>query len=607
MKSVFLFLLLALPIAAQTTVTDEIVVTASALPEKVETTPAAVTIITKQDIEDRQARDVSDVLREVPGVTIVRTGSPGKATSMLVRGGASTATLVLWNGVKINNPYFAGYDWGRFSTAGVEKVEVVRGPYSALYGSDATAGVVNILTAPTKGGFGAEVESGGHGLRNALVNGAYVNGATLVSGTYEHREDDGFFPNDDFEENTTTAALRFAATKSLSLGLDVRHATFDLGVPFNNDITGTLLVPSLQRRQDGNETVVAIPATLTLGRFFTELQLSDAQREDNFSDPEDPFGSTSQTTHAKTRHGRLAVHFASPIGTIIGGTEIERATVDDVTNFGPNFEDGKRNATSFFVSDRYSREVGADSRVELSAGVRYDRFSGFGSQTSPRVAAAYLFGPNKVRAAYGHGFRAPSLGELYFPFFGNPDLEAERSRSYELGYDRTLANDGLFSLTWFDSRYKQLITFSSATFISENIGSAKTEGLEVGLETPLSTNLYATASYTYLAKADDEVLHQRLSRRPKHSGSLALGYRVGAIDANAVIVRSGERDDHLAVSPFSVAKNAGYTTVDATLQYRIGRVVPFVKVENLTNEAYEEALGFPSPGRRAIVGLRLGM
>src|SRR3954462_10873593 len=165
MKSFIIITLIAVSAIAQTPkAADEIVVTASAIPETVESTPASVTVITRKEIEQHAARDLADVLREVPGLTISRTGSPGKATSLFTRGAASTQTLVLWNGIEINNPYFSGYDWGRFSTAGVAQVEVVRGPFSALYGSDAVAGVINVLTEPAATGVRAEVQSGGHGL-----------------------------------------------------------------------------------------------------------------------------------------------------------------------------------------------------------------------------------------------------------------------------------------------------------------------------------------------------------------------------------------------------------------------------------------------------------
>ena len=171
MKRVLFAVFLAVPVFAQSTHNHKppsrIVVTASSLPETVAATPASVTVITREDIDARAARDVADVLREVPGLVLARSGSPGKATSLFTRGAASTQTLVMWNGIVLNNPYFSGYDWGRFSTAGVEQIEVVRGPFSALYGSEAMAGVVNVLTTPRSSGIHGDFESGSHGLRNA--------------------------------------------------------------------------------------------------------------------------------------------------------------------------------------------------------------------------------------------------------------------------------------------------------------------------------------------------------------------------------------------------------------------------------------------------------
>ena len=202
-------------------------------------------------------------------------------------------------------------------------------------------------------------------------------------------------------------------------------------------------MPSLNRRQNGTETQIAVPVTLTLGRFISDLTLSDNRRRDDFSDPADPF-TTSTSTDAKTRRARLTTRFATPAGTIVAGGEYERDLVNDVTNFGPNFLDKRRTDHSLFVEDRYSREWSAGSRFELSAGIRRDRFDTFGSQTSPRLAAAIVNGATKWRVAYGSGFRAPSLGELYYPFFGNPNLSAESNRSYEIGYDAALGRDGLF-------------------------------------------------------------------------------------------------------------------------------------------------------------------
>ena len=586
-----------------TTINDTVVVTASSLPETLQSTPAAVTVITRKDIDERAARDVADVLREVPGLVLARSGSPGKATSLFTRGAASTQTLVMWNGIVLNNPYFSGYDWGRFSTSGVEQIEVVRGPFSALYGSEAMAGVVNVLTTPKSSGIHGDFESGSHGLRNAMVNGAFASESFTAAGNYEHRTDDGFNPNDDFRQNSASANLKWSFSDAFSLGAAARHTSYNLGIPFNTNAAGTALVPSLDRRQNGTETQIAIPATLTLGRFITDLTLSENHRKDDFHDPADPF-TTSTSTDAKTRRARLTERFATPAGTIVAGGEYDHDVVNDLTNFGPNFLDKRRTDRSYFVEDRYTHEVAQGSRFELSAGIRNDHFDVFGGQTSPRIAAAIVSGTTKWRAAFGRGFRAPSLGELYYPFFGNPNLSAESNTSYELGYDAALGRDGLFSLTYFNSRYRNLITFDPSTFISGNIGHVRSDGVELGATQHVNANVYTQISYTYLHRDEDESTGLRLARRPKHSGSIAAGYRSGPMDTNVVLLHTGEREDSLAVVPFSRTTNKAYTTIDVNVQYHLSRVVPFVKVENLANEKYEEVVGFASPRRRVILGVK---
>jgi vitamin B12 transporter len=592
----------ALVFSFQLQVNQQIVVTASSLPETIESTPASVTVITRKDIEQRAARDVADVLREVPGLTLARTGSPGKATSLFTRGAASTQTLVLWNGIEINDPYFSGFDWGRFSTAGVEQIEVVRGPYSALYGSEAMSGVVNVLTAPARSGLRAEVQSGARGLRNALLDATYVAGEAQISAAVEHRQDDGFNPNDDFRQNSGNLFAKWSPSKSFSIGLAGRHTSFNLGIPFNTSADATRLVPSLHRRQSGNESLIAVPVIFG----GSELTLSQNKRRDDFTDPDDPF-TTSTRTDSTSRRARWTTRSAATAaGTFIVGAEYERQTVSDVTNLGPNFLDRKRTDRAFFAEDRYGRDLGA-SRIELSLGIRNDRYTTFGSQTSPRVAAAWIIGSGKFRAAYGQGFRAPSLGELYYPFFGNANLKAERNRSFEFGYDVAIGKLGLLSVTYFNSHYRDLITFDPTTFVSENLGRVRTDGIELGLQRELTASVYTALSYTFLHRAEDEDTGLRLERRPKHTGSLFLGWRRGNVDANVALLRAGARIDSEAVFPFGRVTNKGYTTVDVSVQARFSGFTPFVKIENLGNERYQEVFGFASPRRRAIAGLRFAM
>jgi vitamin B12 transporter len=596
-RPLFSILIFVASFSALAQVREEIVVTASALPEKVAETPAAVTVVTRAEIDERAARDVADVLREVPGLQVSRTGSAGRATSLFTRGSNSNHTLVLWNGIEMTNPYFAGYDWGRFSTAGVEQVEVVRGPYSALYGSDAMAGVVNVLTTSNKTGFRADAAAGGHGLRNANASGTWSGATTNISGAIEKRDDDGFAPNDDFSQTSANAAVRWNATPTFSIGLAARHTSYDLGIPRNLNATGTAIVPSLQRRQDGTERQIAIPIEHKLGKFSYEVTLAESRRDDTFDDPEDSFGLVLTTTESTTRRARLTTRTETSFGTIVGGGEYERAEVDDVTNYGPNFVGGERTERSLFVEDRFHA-----NQFELSAGLRWDDYKTFGSELSPRVAVAWLAGSNKLRAAFGEAFRAPALGELYFPFAGNPDLEAERSRSYEIGWDHSSG----FSATLFHADYEDLIVFDSATFVFQNVGAAEAQGLELALQRHLTNDLRASLSYTF-TDTEEKSTGEELLRRPRHSGSLFLGYRKGIVDTSAVVQYTGARMDVLPVYPYSHVSAGSHTILDANVQFDLGRFTPYVRVENLTGADYEEVLGYTSPGRRAVVGVRFGI
>lgn len=597
-----LIVVFAFPLLAQQQLTDEIIVTASALPEEIEATPAAASVVTRVEIDERAARDVADVLREVPGLILSRTGSPGRATSLFTRGSNSNHTLVLWNGIEITNPYFSGYDWGRFSTVGVEQVEVVRGPYSALYGSDAVAGVVNVLTTSRRSGFRALVEAGGHGLRNGGVTGSYAASSAHASASYESREDNGFAANDDFSQDSASVAVRWNATPSLSAGVSARYTDYDLGIPMNLNFAGDALVPSLQRRQDGSERQLAIPIEHTLGRFSYDVTLAESRRDDTFEDPEDPYGLTLTSTESATRRARLITRTSTAIGTIVAGGEYEHAEVDDVTNFGPNFTGGERTERSLFVEDRLTRELSPMSRLEVGAGVRWDDYETFGSELSPRVALAWIAGSNKIRAAYGEAFRAPAIGELYFPFMGNPELEAERSRSIEVGYDHASG----FSATLFRSDYDDLIIFGLATNRFENVGAANAHGVELALERRLTSAFHTSLSYTF-TETEEEGADRPLVRRPRHAGAVFVGYDAGAVHMNVVATYTGERADFLPVAPFSRTTNDAHTVFDANVQVHLGRVTPFVKIENLTDEDYEEVLGYPSPSRRAVVGVRFGM
>lgn len=584
---------------------QEIVVTASTIAETVEETPAAVTVIAKDEILDREARDVADLLREVPGLQLARSGSRGKVTSLFTRGGNSNQTLVLWNGVELNNPYFAGYDFGRFSTAGVDRIEIVRGPYSAIYGSEAVSGVVNILSFPGGDALDVQLEAGENGWLNGSLAGGLAIGNLSFFGALERRQDDGWFDNDDFDQSSINGGVRWSS-QSFGAGLQLRATAYESGIPFNTSADGTALLPSLLRRQEGDELQVAVPLSFATQRAIYELTLSTVERTDDFEDPEDPFANVFSNTDSSTRRARFTARMGAGIaGTIVAGAEYESAEVTDINAYGANLIGLEREAVSVFAEDRASFQIGS-SRVELLAGARYDEFDTFGEEFTPSIAAAWLFGGNKLRASYGRGFRAPSIGELYFPFLGNAELRPERSENFEFGFDRFFGDRGSASITVFDTDYDELIVYDNASFAFANTGAAHAQGIELSGVLRTSGPLLVSGSYTFL---ETEQLSTTLPllRRPEHSGSLTLGWDAAQWGATLVAIFNGERDDILAVSPYSRVRNDAYSTVDATLRFQLGMLRPYIKLENLLDEDYDEVEGYASPGRRAIAGLRFSL
>ena len=602
-----ILLLISTIAAAQTpttpTASAEIVVTASAIPERADETPATATVVTREEIEAREARDVADVLREVPGVAVTRTGTQGKATSLFIRGGSSKQALVLWNGIEVNYPYHSGYNFGQLSTAGVEKIEVVRGPFSALYGSEAVSGVVNVLTERDQTGATIDLSLGERGLFSGAISGGFAFDDWNVHAAAERRQDDGFASNDDFKGTSLIGGATWSATPQLSLGLLARHSVYDLGIPFNANAAGTAFVPSPSRREEGVETQVAVPVRFDSGRISYELRVSESRRDETFDDPEGTFGPEHTVNESRVRAARGTIRGATPIGTVTVGGEYEESVVDAESAF-VNIDSRDRTSHSAFVEDRLSIPAGAAS-IEVAAGLRLDDFDTFGSQLSPRVALAWVRSGHKLRAAYGEGFRAPGIGELYTPFYGNPDLEAEQSRTIEAGYERWFASgNGTASVTLFDSQYDDLIFFSSE-FRYDNINAARARGVELAARRRFGA--FTTAgSYTWL-DAEDESTGEELLRRPRHSGSATLGYDAGVASMLLVVTYAGSRDDVTDIMPYGVVRNDAYTTADVVVHYERGGFRPFLKIENVTGERYEEAFGYPSPGRRAVVGIRYGI
>lgn len=572
---------------------EDVVVTASADTEVRADLPAAVTVIDGKEIEARQSHDLADLLNTVPGLSVVQAGSPGQQTSVFTRGTNSNQTLLLWNGIPLNDPYFGGANWQFVPLDGVNRVEVVRGPFSALYGSDAVGGVVQVLTGTRQGGT-VNVEGGDNAYKRLGLAAGFDLGKARLDVTGHVRRGDGELANDSFDSEEGVARVLFPLGAGSSLGVMVRANDSKTGIPFSG------LTPTPERNISWQEREVAVPFRSERGAWGVEAQVSRTDFDSAFRDKLDTSGFGSSDTQSQALRGRaVASWHGSGAGDGLRfafGTEVQRLEVTALSGAFTNLDGAHQRTWAAFGQASWGT-----GPIHLDLGLRRDDNDFYGGQTSLRTGAVVKLGDEtRLRASYGEAFRAPALGDLFFPGSGNPDLKPERAASTEVGLEHE-AGGWRFAVTGFQNRLRNLIDFDLATFSSVNVGRARIRGVEaeVGVRKGIVT---ASLDGTWMdPKNLDTGLE--LLRRPKKSAHLAVTTRPGRWTLSAVGRWIGERQDLDPVT-FGNAVNPSYTRVDIAAKWRAyDWLSPYARVENVADEKYSAALGFPSPGRTVIGGL----
>lgn len=577
---------------------EAIVVTATLAEEEHDQVPSTVTVVDRDEIEARQAVSVAEVLRGVPGVSISRSGAPGKATSIFVRGANSNHTLVLWNGVRLNDPFFGGFDAAFLATEGVTRVEVARGPFSALYGSQAMGGVVQVLTA-SEPGARVTLEGGNRDHRRSGASAAFDVGAVRFDVAGHLRRGEGLVDNDFFDGEEAVARALWTLRPGASLGLVARANHSEIGLPF--DFSGA---PAPERRQERESVQLAVPFAWVSGPWELEAQADVATLDFTLRDPEDPFAESD--TESERTAGRVVVTRRLGRGAravdswAAAGVDWQREEVTDVSAFGVNLDARSQDTQSAF--GELFLGVGAWS---FDLGIRHDDHDAFGGATTLKLGTAVAAGDGlRLRASYGEGFRAPSIGDLFYPGFGNPDLEPETSESWEVGADWNPGGDGgrwRLSGAAFHTELDQLIVFDFVRALPLNLGRARSRGVETALAYA-APELTARLAATY-QDAEDRATGEPLLRRADWSGELAATWRPGWLDGGAWALSAfarhvGDRVD------FGGVPLPRHEVLDLAVAYRWTRhVEPRARLENLLDEDYEEVAGFPAPGRTLIVGL----
>ena len=594
---------------------SEVVVTAT----RVETPRAhvtkGVTVITSEEIEDRQLKTVEEALREVPAISVVRSGSPGSQTSIFLRGTDSNQTLVLIDGVRIQTSTTGEFDFADLTTDNIERIEVVRGPQSTLYGSDAIGGVINIITKRGEGRptHTLKVEGGRHlTFREQLSStGGFEFGDYSL--TISRLDTDGFLDHDDYTNTSVSGNFGF------NLGTDARLNLFSRYIDSEKK-----LPPVLGRSFDPNQVFDrqfyqggGALAHQVLPWLDYSLRMAVTRTNQEFSDPPDDLSPafTFSKTDAQVLdfNGQVNVH-PLPEATITIGGQWARQSADfsSRSTFGTSQFDQAASDGAFFGQGQL---VLFEDRLILAGGGRVDQHSRFGSAVTGQFSGALLIHEtgSKIKGSWGTAFKSPTLADLFFPGFSNPDLKPEEAEGFDVGIEQVLWEDRLWlEFVYFKKALTNLIQFDPATFRPENIARASTKGVEVSATLLPLPGLRLRGGYS-LVDTGDEATGMRLLRRPKDTvfGQVTYAFWKRAT-ASVNILHVGKRDDQdFSTFPSRRVTLDPYTKVDLALSVLLfsedrgilRKLHATAKIENLFDQDYEEAFGFPAPGLVYLFGV----
>jgi len=647
-------------------VSESLVVSAAQVEIPLSQASASVTIITGDELRARQLSTVAEALHDVPGLAENQSGGRGALTSVFPRGGESDYTLVYLDDVQLN-AFGGAMDFAHLSTANIERIEVVRGPQSALYGSNGIGAVVRIVTrsgGPIRGD--ASIEGGSFSSRRAAASTSGSAGAWSWGAGVEHLSSDGFngttlatgeqVTNDDYERSGAGANGGWRAANGTSIDGSVRFERDARGFPGpfgSNPIGAFEHIDAISRGRD-DRWIGSIAGSVPSGaRVRTHAQATWNTLDGRF---ESPFGPSTSTSRRWTARAQSDVALRPGLD-LSAGLEVqrERATSTFITNDAFAEIPVKRWTAGYFGEARWT----TNERLFVTGGlrvedIRRDALAGFADpfsprppfpsdrvvSTNPRVAAAWFVRPDagestKVRVAAGTGIRPPDAFEIAFT--DNPSLKPERSRSIEAGVDQAFASGhALVELTAFRNTFDDLIVAvgrfeQSSRYRTDNISNARARGLE--LEADARPTRAITIADLDLAAADfgraqrwlDRIapplgsivsggvtrtyaVGDPLTRRPRHAGAVHATYVRGRVTAFGEVTSRGRTLD---VEPNFGASGGlffapGYALVNAGTSVRLApHIQIYARVQNLADRHYEEALGFPRLRRSGIAGVRI--
>ncbi len=612
------------------TTLSEIVISATKTETPYYAIGSSVSVISSEMIQQKQLRTVIDALREIPGLAVIQQGGPGKLTYVTMRGANSNHTLVILDGVKLNDPSSPSnaFDFSSLSTFDIERIEVVRGPQSTLYGSDAIAGVINIITKKGNGkpvySFFSEAGSNKYYNTNlsamgtyGIVNYAFSGSQNGSDGVSAASSANGNSEKDGFSNTGFTGKLGFDISKNIGANLMYKFTKTKADLD-QNEMLGD--DPNFTYRMEEHLWKIKAAVNMFDNIWSQQFSASYIKRFNNTVDlADEKRKSTSSDSYNNSNRYKIEWqnNVSLPFNLISFGLESESETA--ATSYSSNGDWGPFNSifpsqsiktNGVYLQDQFS----VDNSLFATVGVRYDSNEKFGDITTFRIAPSYFINATntKIKFTYGSGFKAPSLFYLFDPAFGNPDLKPEKSKGWDFGFEQSLLNNSLFfSATIFNMNIDNLFGYD-ANFRTINIAKASTKGIEISTKLKPIDKVHLTANYTFNETKDEyegsEDSGQSLLRRPKHQLSMNMSYLLSEdTNFNLQYQYTGERDDKdFSGWPAKRVTMDAYSLVNLSASQRLFNYVKLnVRIENLFDTKYEEVLYYGTLNRSVYLGVEV--
>ena len=583
---------------------NEVVVTATKTEKELKDVTQSVTVVTAAELRNSGATNAAEALRTVTGVALTDQGTRGSLATLSIRGASYSQVLVLLDGVRMNSPRDSGVDLSALPVAleDIERIEIVRGSSSALYGADAVGGVVNIITKkPVNTVSRISGAYGSHGYDNLQLGTSSRKSSAYYSVTGSRETSDGYRLNSDLEQWTVTGRTGYDVSKETSIDLTANYVSKENGAP------GSLQYPSPLARQHERDLVLGASFRSRISKSL-DIKISGSRSEDQlrYQDPEPVFGPPA----INSLHKSVSKAGEAQVNWLAGSWNLFSAGAEQRKDSLISTDSGNHETTNdaWFLQDELSL---GDSLIVVVGG-RKDKHSVYGDRFSPRTSARYLIrGSGTIlRASYGKSFRAPTFNDLYWndPFaVGNPDLKPESAKEYEAGLEQQLGQGNSVKITGFRRKVRDLINWNYLVFpmSPENVGKADIKGAEAEAAFRLSDTMGLGMNYTYL-KAIDDITGDKIysTLYPKHQ---IKGHLDIALDKDVHLFTEARAVENYvpAGSP-----NWRYTVVDAKLAQKFGRHPDakgeiYVALTNIFDRKYEAVKGYPMPPKEIRGGIMI--